>query len=297
MGWLYQIWPWLVGEAQAAWRGITAIDVAAQLTILSIIGAVASFWIQHFRTIRVERTELYQRLETNSLTVFAFEAQHADVLEKYRDEELDEEKFASTDLALDKNFSGLQAHYGSMKAFVEEEYALIEDGTRTIEPSLKAEFQRFEKEWRITRKYYEQTLNLFEMATRFRRGHIIEDVVFGSWVIWFYDTLSEWSFRVHWRGGLRENYTEDLREMFNLFVEDFDPQDNGDDRKSRYFAYVGAYIKCRVIKTWLARVSEQQRDLPERRRALARILDKEKIPRVASRPRPKAAVMAARYRR
>lgn len=290
MDWLYQILPWLAGQAVAVWRGFDAMDNGAKLTFLSIVGALASFWIQHFRTIRVERTELYQRLETNSLTVFAFEAEHADVLEKYRDEELDEEKFASAELAVDKNFRGLQAHYGSMKAFVEEEYPLIEDGTHTIEPSLKAEFQRFEKEWRISRKYYEQTLNLFEMATRFRRGHIIEAVVFGSWVIWFYDTFCEWSFRVHWRAGLRENYTEDLREMFNLFVKDFDPEDNGDDRKRRYFAFVGDYIRCSKIKNWLAGVAKQESELPERRSHLGRVLDKAKIPRAgaASKPRPKA---------
>lgn len=287
---------WTIELAIGLWQNwlgfLASLDAGDKLTFISIVGAVITFWIQHLRTIRVERTELYQRLETNSLTVFAFEAEHAEVLEKFRDEDIDEEKFASEG---EKGFRGLQAHYGSMREFILNVYPLIEDGRHDIDPSLSEELQRFEKEWRISRKYYEQTLNLFEMATRFRHGRIIEPVVFGSWVIWFYDTFCEWSFRVHWK-KLKENYTPDLRDKFNLFVEDFDPDQDERARKQAYFTYIGDDINCPLIKNWLRQVAQQDTDVSRRRERLGKILNRRgTTPGERSRARP-GALAATRYR-
>ncbi len=221
------------------------------LTCFSIAGAVATSWFQHLRTLRVERLELYQRLETASLSVFDFEAKEADRLERYRDEALDEDKFP------DK--PKLKAAYGSMGAFVRDGYKSVEDGDPLKDPEALDEMQAFEKDWRVARKYYEQTLNLFEMATRFRNKKIIEPLVYGSWVIWFYDTLCEWSFREHW-ADLKQNYTPDLRRVFNLFVAEFDESEEIDARKARYFQYIAEVTKCPVVGKWLETVEEQDRE-------------------------------------
>lgn len=103
---------------------------------------------------------------------------------------------------------------------------------------------------RIKRKFYEQTMNLFEMAARFRKKNIIEPEVYGSWVIWYYDTLCQWGFREEWP-DLRQNYTREARAIFDPFVLAFDPAEDDAVRKRRFFKHLADTTSCRVINRWL----------------------------------------------
>lgn len=103
---------------------------------------------------------------------------------------------------------------------------------------------------RIKRKFYEQTMNLFEMAARFRKQHIIEPEVYGSWVIWYYDTLCQWGFREEWP-DLRQNYTSEARVIFDRFVMEFDAAEDDAVRKRHFFKHIANITACPVIRRWL----------------------------------------------
>lgn len=120
-----------------------------------------------------------------------------------------------------------------------------------------------DQDWLIMRKFYEQTMNLFEMAARFRKKKIIEPEVYGSWVIWYYDTLLHWAFREQW-ADLRQNYTPELRAVFSGFVTEFDPKESDDARKRRFFKHVAEITKCRVVGRWLHDLEEEERPRPRR---------------------------------
>jgi hypothetical protein len=109
---------------------------------------------------------------------------------------------------------------------------------------------------RIKRKFYEQTMNLFEMAARFRNKNIIEPEVYGSWVIWYYDTLCQWAFREEWP-DLRQNYTPEPRAIFDRFVMEFDETENDSVRKRRFFQHVAEITSCPVIARWLDVLDEE----------------------------------------
>ena len=109
---------------------------------------------------------------------------------------------------------------------------------------------------------YFQTLNLFEVCARFRRQDVIEHEVFASWVTWFYDTLDDWYFRDQW-AGLRDNYTDDVRDIFDLGIRIFDDLGDGADevvdrkRRRRFFEWVAAHMNCTEIRDWPTRVETE----------------------------------------
>jgi len=103
---------------------------------------------------------------------------------------------------------------------------------------------------RFARSFYFMTLNLFEISVRMRRDRTIAPEVFGSWVVWYYDTLTSWFFRQEWP-DLRENYTPEIRAVFDPFVAQFDPAEDDDARKRRFFDHVGKTIHCNVVRKWL----------------------------------------------
>ena len=106
---------------------------------------------------------------------------------------------------------------------------------------------------------YFQTLNLFEVCARFRRQDVIEHEVFASWVTWFYDTLDDWYFRDQW-ADLRGNYTDDVRDIFDLgialFEEFGDSADAATDRqrRQRFFEWVAAQMQCTEIRDWQGKI-------------------------------------------
>ena len=113
-----------------------------------------------------------------------------------------------------------------------------------------------EEDRRIKRKFYEQTMNLFEMAARFRKKNIIEREVYGSWVIWYYDTLCQWGFREEWP-DLRQNYTPEPRAIFDRFVLEFDATEDDAVRKRRFFRHVSEITNCPVIARWLDTLDDE----------------------------------------
>lgn len=248
--------------ALATWAGLHLTDV---LTLLTLIGGVIAFWTQSRRAAQVREIELYQRLESNSIELFKFEAANAEVLEKFQDVEIDERKFGdeahSDGSPRREKFSALQAKFGSMREFVALHYDRLEVNKRELaeQVGIKQQFELYEQQRLIVRKFYEQTLNLFEMATRFRNKRIIEPIVFGTWVIWFYDTVVQWGFRDHWP-DLRQNYTADLRAVFNKFVAEFDPAEDNEQRKRRFYAHVAAVThNCHIVRNWLPQLEKEAR--------------------------------------
>lgn len=233
-----------------AFTGWASNHIGDLMTFAGIMFAIFSFMHQNQRALAVQKIDLYQGLETSSIELFKFEAAHADILEKFQDVELDERKF-------EDKFAALQQQYGSMRQFLAHHYERLEtDRGELPNGPVKEQFELYEQQRLIGRKFYEQTLNLFEMATRFRNKEIIEPLVFGSWVIWFYDTLVQWGFRNHWP-DLRQNYTPDMRAIFNKFIAEFDPEEDEHERKRRFFNHVADLTRCPVIRTWLKKLDDE----------------------------------------
>jgi hypothetical protein len=66
----------------------------------------------------------------------------------------------------------------------------------------------------LAEQFYYQCLNLFEVASNFRKKEIVNHGVFASWVAWFYELLEEAYFRKTWT-VIRTNYTDDVRNIFD----------------------------------------------------------------------------------
>ncbi|MEO0574485.1 MAG: GNAT family N-acetyltransferase [Pseudomonadota bacterium] len=98
--------------------------------------------------------------------------------------------------------------------------------------------------------FYFMTLNLFEASVRFRKNLTIEKTVFGSWVVWYYDTLCSAYFRQQWP-SLRENYTRELKDIFDLPVAQFHNGARESERKVAFFDHVAEILNCPIIRDWL----------------------------------------------
>ncbi|MCW3835173.1 hypothetical protein ACFQ1E_01040 [Sphingomonas canadensis] len=128
------------------------------------------------------RIQIYQTLEIESNAIFRFEAEHKYILPYFK-----------------SNLAPLGLY--ERKDIEDKDNTLVTDDEMKL----------------IARKYYEITCNLFEVASRLRKQGFADPEVFGSWVAWYFDTLIEWGFRAAWH-GLRDNYTRDLRRIFDPFV-------------------------------------------------------------------------------
>jgi hypothetical protein len=129
----------------------------------------------------------------------------------------------------------------------------------------------------VARKYYENTCNLFEVSARLRNQGIVDHTVFGSWVAWYFDTLLEWGFRAVW-ADLRDNYTPDLRDIFDTFVERLVKEwdlPHADDKavprdieklREDFYGHVGDLFNCDEVRGW---IEEARRTAPESRHPLA----------------------------
>ena len=149
---------------------------------------LASFVYQTRQNRKVQKTqienqqiEIYQRLEMQSSSVFAFEAENKQVVALF--------KSNLAPLEMPRTFGAPSA------------------GIDLGEAQLTA------------RKYYEISCNLFEVASRLRRRDIVDHEVFASWIAWFFDTATEWGFRALWH-DMRDNYTPDLRDVFDDIVDE-----------------------------------------------------------------------------
>ena len=128
------------------------------------------------KQLETQKIEIYQRLEMESNNIFRFESEHKDIMPFFRE------------------------HLPQRNVF---------DKSASFGPDVPVDEAQL-----VARKFYENSCNLFEVAARLRRKDIVDHTVFGSWVAWFFDTVTEWGFRATW-GDLRDNYTPDLRMIFD----------------------------------------------------------------------------------
>jgi len=121
----------------------------------------------------------------------------------------------------------------------------------------------------LLRQYVCQILNLFEMATRFRKEGIVAHEVYGSWVIWMWELCDLPVFQELWRGpgGIWTNYVSAFRDIMSTGVEISSPIANrgrkkprlSDEEKERiaqencrkFFAAVSEKFNCEVVQSWL----------------------------------------------
>ena len=100
-------------------------------------------------------------------------------------------------------------------------------------------------------QFFYQCLNLFEICSRFRNEGIIEPSIYGSWVAWFYEVLESRFFRWKWYEEYCDNYTDELRSIFNFGIDEIDWTDSDDRaRRERFYKGVGAIVDCPIIKNW-----------------------------------------------
>lgn len=215
-------------------------DLGDFLSVVGIAVALATFLYQSAKGNELRRTEIYQGMEFASNDLFGFEAEHNKTLERFRD------------------MAPVQAKFTDLEWQVLNRYAEIEEkGAAVIDssPAFLAAWRKIEEDTRIVRKYYEKTLNMFEVSTRFRKQGIVEDAVFGSWVIWYYDTCQEWAFRWLWP-KLRKNYVEDLRSVFDFpttyFAFEGPNAEDEDTLEHDFFVHVARVMRCKVVAEWLS---------------------------------------------
>ena len=218
---------------------LASFNWSAVIALLAFLFALYSYRKQSGRANNLRKTEIYQGMEFASNELFGFEAQNNTALERFRDARPDPDKFTPLEWKILNRYAEIE-----------------EKGASEIDPSpafLEA-FRSLEEDIRITRKYYEKTLNMFEVSTRFRREGIVEDAVFGSWVIWYYDTCQEWAFRWMWP-KLRKNYMKELRGIFDFPAEYFDFESSSPETLNRlehdFFAHVARFLPCKVVASWL----------------------------------------------
>ncbi|WP_325489510.1 hypothetical protein [Sphingomonas sp.] len=197
------------------------------------------------KALDARKVEIYQRLEIESNRVFEFEARHAKLVPTMK------RRLAPV------------GRFDDLADLVRNEH-----GER-IDPRQIA---------MIARKYYEMNCNLFEIAARLRKLDLIDADVFGSWVAWYFDTCTEWGFRALW-GDLRDNYTPNLREIFDplciALIDGWDvahaqarltlrtdgdlpdvTEEEVERRRGDFYALIGspAVFDCPTIAGWLAEV-------------------------------------------
>lgn len=229
----------LLGGAVQFIPRITGGDL---LTLVSVLSAVLFFAIQQRRAVKNQRHEIYQRLELASNDLFSFDAKHADVLEKFLDRMPQRDKFGK-----------IFEHFDEIQAGADRE---------AIDPTLRGEYEKLKRDMYITRKYYEKTINLFEMATHFRHDKIIERSVYASWVIWFFDICMQWAFRSMWP-DLKKNYSKQLRAIFEYPLAHFDfEHDDVVNLEKKFFEHVGSLMSCKEIIKWLEDVRNEEETLP-----------------------------------
>lgn len=108
--------------------------------------------------------------------------------------------------------------------------------------------------------YICQIMNLFEMAARFRREHVMPAEVFGSWVTWFYDVCQKKNFKPIW-WAVRLNYTCDLRilmdegvriaDRIERFNENAEEKIDREEGRKEFFDFVAGKYKCSHVKLWM----------------------------------------------
>lgn len=111
--------------------------------------------------------------------------------------------------------------------------------------------KRDRKDAATTRQYYYQCLNLFEVCSNFRRNGVVDEYVYASWVAWFHEVLDQWYFRELWASEFRDNYTPDVRHMFDIGLQIYALHYDAETRRREFYHAVCHVLGgCSVIATW-----------------------------------------------
>ncbi|WP_233548406.1 hypothetical protein [Aurantiacibacter zhengii] len=128
-------------------------------------------------------------------------------------------------------------------------------------------------------QYYFQCLNLFEVASRFRKAKIIAPEIYASWVAWFFEALEVRYFRENWQDNYHDNYTRELQRIFDGGIALFEhyglrnynsgseENDHPDDIKEKlqaardaFYRHVAWVVPCAMIGEWLAQSDQSSSD-------------------------------------
>lgn len=108
-----------------------------------------------------------------------------------------------------------------------------------------------------TRQYYYQCLNLFEVCSNFRRNGVVDETVYASWVAWFHEVLDQWYFREVWVAELRNNYTPDVRNLFDIGVQIYAQHSDPQERREQFYHAVCHLLGgCTVVARWLDEIEQ-----------------------------------------
>lgn len=99
----------------------------------------------------------------------------------------------------------------------------------------------------LAKNFYFQSLNLFEVCSKFRREGVIYPDVYASWVAWFWDIAGDWYFRSIWISELRQNYTREVRDIFDLAYQILATDRPGLDTEREFYRAVSRLVALDVI--------------------------------------------------
>ncbi|VVT17802.1 DUF4760 domain-containing protein [Erythrobacter sp. EC-HK427] len=163
-----------------------------------------------------------------------------------------ERHVSARDDRVEKSTAYLQLEVHSSEAF--RYAALNAEAMRPYEASTKpARLPKHDRQnAEIARQYYFQCLNLFEVCSNFRRNGVIDEAVYASWVAWFHEVLDQWYFRELWVTEMRENYTPDVRNLFDIGVQIYADHKDPDERR-RQFYHAACHLLggCKAVAGWL----------------------------------------------
>lgn len=144
----------------------------------------------------------------------------------------------------------LEMHSSEAFRFAAENSEIMHPYESSDEP--KPSPKRNSRAAQVTRQYYYQCLNMFEVCSNFRRNGVIDKQVYASWVSWFHEVLNQWYFRELWVGGMRDNYTRDVRNLLDAGVQIYALHDDPETRLRQFYAAASHMLGgCEVIRHWL----------------------------------------------
>lgn len=128
------------------------------------------------------------------------------------------------------------------------------------DPGLRPSTTDYDKCAETTLNLYFQSLNLFEVCAHMYRHDLFPRDVFGSWIAWFYEVLDDWYFQEQWP-QIRENYTQDVRAIFDIGTDIFRYALDDEDRLRAFYDGVATAMAPRVaeqieIGDWLDRAKK-----------------------------------------
>jgi len=103
------------------------------------------------------------------------------------------------------------------------------------------------EEYALT-QYGCQVMNLFEVALRLHEEGTMPREVLGSWAIWMWDFITTHSFARFWAEN-RENYVNDVRQLFDSAVTLDAPKDNPEP----FFHLMGGLFDSEILADWYRR--------------------------------------------